>query len=168
MHNRCRYRYRSYHRPCRKTQREIDRPDRRDKKKPAHKRSLFLISGEKLSFVRGFLLWERHDGRPQRHDDPTAEAWRHDSRPHAETRARPVQANMPPAEGRPRCSGTNTGAASRRPETLCPALRHALYHGKNGAVAHMELVTRMQRRHSIPLQLILDTIGTIYHKRSIR
>ena len=75
---------------------------------------------------------------------------------------------MPPAEGRPRCSGTNTGAASRRPETLCPALRHALYHGKNGAVAHVELITRMQRRHSIPLQLILDTIGTIYHKRSIR
>ena len=32
----------------------------------------------------------------------------------------------------------------------------------------MELVTRMQRRYSIPLQLILGAIGTIYHKRSIR
>ena len=30
------------------------RLDRRVKKKPAHKRSLFLISDEKLSFVRGF------------------------------------------------------------------------------------------------------------------
>ena len=37
--------------------------------KPAHKRSLFPISDEKLSFVRGFLLWERRDGRPRRHND---------------------------------------------------------------------------------------------------
>ena len=95
MYNRRCDRYRSHNRAQRKTQREIDRPDRRDKKKPAHKRSLFPISDEKLSFVRGFLLWERHDGRPQRHDDPTAEAWRHDSRPHAETRARPPQAAAP-------------------------------------------------------------------------
>lgn len=106
MRNRCCNRYRSHNRTQHKTQREINRPIRRDKKKPAHKRSLFLISDEKLSFVRGFLLWERHDGRPRRHD----------SRPHAETRARPMQANMPPAEGTPRRSGANTNTACAAPK----------------------------------------------------
>ena len=55
MHNRCRYRYRSYHRPCRKTQREINH-SRHDKRNPRTNVHFSLFLAKSCRLCAGFCF----------------------------------------------------------------------------------------------------------------